>query len=137
MLKEMVKKYREEKYDLNCAESIIYAANEEYDLNLSNETLKVMSGFGGGMGIGHICGVITASVGVIGVMFTEISGHKSPRVKEMTQEFINNLQDKLGYIKCDDLKKEYTNVKKCTLMIETGAEILEEIILKEKQNKIL
>ncbi len=31
-----------------------------------------------------------------------------------------------------DLKKEYINVKRCTLMIETGAEILEGIILKEK-----
>ncbi|WP_160688524.1 C-GCAxxG-C-C family (seleno)protein [Clostridium sp. C2-6-12] len=137
MLKEMVKKYREEKYDLNCAESIMYAANEEYDLNLSRETLKVMSGFGGGIGIGHICGVITGAAGVIGVMFTEVSGHKSPRVKEMAQEFISDFQEKLGYIKCDDLKKEYINVKRCTLIIETGAEILEEIILKEKQNKIL
>lgn len=137
MLKEMVKKYREEKYDLNCAESIMYAANEEYDLNLSKETLKVMSGFGGGMGIGDVCGVITGAVGVIGVMFTEVSGHKSPRINEMSQEFISNFKSKLGYSKCDDLKKEYTNVKRCTLMIETGIEILEEIILKEKQNKIL
>lgn len=29
------------------------------------------------------------------------------------------------------LKKEYKNVKKCTLIIETGAESLEKIILKE------
>lgn len=137
MLIEMVKKYREEKYDLNCAESIMYAANEEYDLNLSKETLKVMSGFGGGIGTGDICGVITGAVAVIGVMFTEVSGHKSPRVKEMAQKFISNFQDKLGYIKCDDLKKEYTHIKRCTLMIEKGAEILEEIILKEKHNKIL
>lgn len=132
MLKEMVKKYRNEEYDLNCAESIMYAANEEYDLNLSKETLKVMAGFGGGMGIGDVCGVIAGAIGIIGVMFTEVSGHKSPRVKAMTQEFISKFHEKLGCIKCDDLKKEYINVKRCTLMIETGGEILEEIILKEK-----
>lgn len=132
MLKEMVKKYRAEEYDLNCAESIMYAANEEYDLNLSKETLKVMSGFGGGLAIGDVCGVIAGAIGVIGVMFTEVSGHKSPKVKEMTQEFIKRFQDKLGYIKCIDLKNEYTNVKRCTLMIEAGAEILEEIICKEE-----
>lgn len=133
MLKETAQKYRKEEYDLNCAECIMYAANEEYDLNLSKETLKVMSGFGGGMAIGDVCGVITGSIGVIGILFTEVSGHKSPKVREMTKEFINKFEEKLGYNKCVDLKKEYVNVKKCTLMIETGADILEEIILKEKQ----
>lgn len=133
MLKETAQKYRAEEYDLNCAESIMYAANEEYDLNLSKETLKVMSGFGGGMATGDICGVITGSIGIIGIMFTEVSGHKSPKVREMTKEFINRFKEKLGYTKCIDLKKEYVNVKKCTLMIEVGADILEEIILKEKQ----
>jgi C_GCAxxG_C_C family probable redox protein len=133
MLKEVAKKYRTEEYDLNCAECIMYASNEQYDLNLSKETLKVMSGFGGGMSTGDVCGVITGSIGVIGIMFTEVSGHKSPKVREMTKEFINKFKEKLGYTKCVDLKKEYVNVKKCTLMIEAGADILEELILKEKQ----
>ena len=53
-------------------------------------------------------------------MFTEVSGHKSPIIKEMTREFIERFKEKLGYIKCVDLKKEYINVKKCTLMIEMG-----------------
>ena len=132
MLKETVKKYRTEEYDLNCAESIIYAANEEYNLNLSQQTLKVMAGFGGGMSIGDVCGVVTGAIGVIGIIFTEVSGHKSPIVKEMTKEFIKRFKEKLGYIKCVDLKKEYINVKRCTLMIEMGAEILDDIILKEK-----
>jgi len=132
MLKETVIKYRKEEYDLNCAECIIYAANEEYNLNLKEETLKVMAGFGGGMATGDVCGVITGAIGVISVMFTEVSGHKSPKVREMTIELINDFKEKLGYIKCVDLKKEYADVKRCTLMIETGAEILENIILKEK-----
>ena len=70
MLKETVKKYRAEEYDLNCAESIVYAANEEYNLNLSQQTLKVMAGFGGGMSTGDVCGIVTGSIGIIGVMST-------------------------------------------------------------------
>jgi len=132
MLKETAKKYWTEEYDLNCAECIIYAANEEYNLNLSQQTLKVMAGFGGGMATGDVCGVVTGSIGVIGIIFTEVSGHKSPIVREMTREFIKRFNEKLGYIRCVDLKKEYINEKKCTLMIETGAEVLESIILKEK-----
>lgn len=132
MLKEIAKKYWTEEYDLNCAECIMYAANEEYNLNLSEQTLKVMAGFGGGMATGDVCGVVTGSIGVIGIIFTEVRGHKSPIIKEMTREFIRRFNEKLGYIKCVDLKKEYINEKKCKLMIEIGAEILDDIILKEK-----
>lgn len=134
MLKETVRKYRKEEYDFNCAESIMYAANEEYDLNLSKQTLKIMAGFGGGMAIGDVCGVIAGAIGVIGIMFTEISGHKSPIVSEMTREFIKRFDERLGFIKCIDLKKEYIGVKRCTLMIEEGSEILETIILERKDN---
>ena len=59
MLKETAKKYRTEEYDLNCAECIMYAAMNEYNLNLSKETLKDYDGFGGGMATGDVCGVIT------------------------------------------------------------------------------
>jgi len=95
-----------------------------------------MAGFGGGMATGDVCSVVTGSIGVIGIMFTEVSGHKSPIVKEMTREFIERFKEKLGCIKCIDLKKEYINVKRCTLMIEIGGEILEDIILKEKHKYI-
>lgn len=47
MLKEIVIKYWDDKYDLNCAECLIYASNEEYDLNLSKDALKTMAAFGG------------------------------------------------------------------------------------------
>jgi len=55
MLLEVVKKYYGEKYDLNCSETILYAANEEYGLNLSKETFKTMAAFGGGMAIEATC----------------------------------------------------------------------------------
>lgn len=132
MLKETAKKYWTEEYDLNCAECIMYATNEEYNLNLTEQTLKAMAGFGGGMATGDVCGVITGAIGVIGIMFTEVRGHKSPVVREMTREFIYKFKEKLGYIKCIDLKREYKDVKRCTLMIEIGTEILENLILKEK-----
>lgn len=133
MLKEVAKKYWAEEYDLNCAECIVYAANEEYDLNLPEEALKAVSGFGGGMATGDVCGVITGAIAVIGIMFTEVSGHKSPKVRAMTREFIKNFKEKMEFIKCIDLNRKYTDRvgRKCSLMIETGADILEDIIKKE------
>ena len=52
MLVDLVNKYYDKKYDLNCAECMLVAANEEYDLNISKQTLMTMASFGGGMAIG-------------------------------------------------------------------------------------
>ena len=43
MLKETAKKYWSEEYDLNCAECIMYAANEEY-INIKRCTLMIEMG---------------------------------------------------------------------------------------------
>lgn len=63
----------------------MHATNEEYNLNLSEKTLKVIAVFGGGMATGDVCRVITGSIGLIGIMLTEVSGHKNPIVREMTK----------------------------------------------------
>ncbi|SFC43293.1 C-GCAxxG-C-C family (seleno)protein [Clostridium uliginosum] len=133
MLKEMVKKYWNDEYDLNCAECLIYAANEEYDLKLSHETLKTMAAFGGGMAVGDVCGVISGSIAVIGIMFTEVSGHKTPAVRDMTREFIKIFKERLGSNNCIELRKQYRKSEDgCIVMVETASEVLEKIIQKGK-----
>ncbi|EES47908.1 C-GCAxxG-C-C family protein [Clostridium botulinum] len=139
MLKETAIKYWDDKYDLNCAECLIYASNEEYDLNLSKDALKTMAAFGGGMAIGDVCGVISGAIAVIGIMFTDISGHKSPIVKKMTTEFINKFKNKLGSNNCIELRKEYRKSKKegtCIVMVETAADILECIVNRDNNSKL-
>jgi len=134
MLVERIKKFYDVEYDLNCAETIIYAANEEYDLNLSKDALKTMAAFGGGMAIESVCGAATGAIAVIGIMFTEISGHKSPRVKELTQEFMSEFEKALGTLECDKLKEEYREDEvRCLRMVETAGKILEDIITREKR----
>ena len=109
MLVDRIRKFYEVEYDLNCAETIIYAANEEYSLNLSKYALKTMAAFGGGMAIESVCGAATGAISVLGIMFTEISGHKSPRVKELTKEFMNRFENKLETLNCSKLKELYRN----------------------------
>ena len=131
MLLETAKKYWDkEKYDLNCAECIMYAANEEYNLNLSKETLKTLAAFGGGMGSGCTCGTLVGAAAVIGVMFTEVSGHKSPQVRAMIQEVIRRFKAEMGYVDCRDLKGKITNKEErmCTHMIEVTSTILDDVI---------
>ena len=48
---ECIEKYYID-YNYNCSETLIHAANEYYGLNLDEESMKMMSGFGGGMFVG-------------------------------------------------------------------------------------
>lgn len=133
MLMDKAKKFYSKEFDLNCAETMIYAANEEYDMNLSKETLKTMAAFGGGMAIESVCGAITGSLAVLSILFTRDRGHESERVKNLTKEFFAEYQQQLNTYNCDELKAEYRNEnERCWIMIEKAAETLDKIIIREK-----
>ena len=129
MLLETTMKYYDKKYDLNCAECILVAVNEEYDLNISKETLMTMSAFGGGMAIGSTCGAATGAIAALGIMFTKERGHNSPHVREMTSKFLNEFNMKMNSLDCISLKENYYDLEnRCSKMMMVSAELLQEII---------
>lgn len=133
MLVEKAKKYYSQAYDFNCAETILYAANEEYSMNLTKETLKTMSAFGGGMAIESVCGAITGALAVISILFTIERAHESERVKNLTKEFFYKFYEILETNNCAELKAKYRDEeKRCWKMIEAASIILDEIIIREK-----
>jgi C_GCAxxG_C_C family probable redox protein len=132
MLMEKINKYYTKEYDLNCAEVMIYAASDEYNMKLKSETLKTMSSFGGGMGIESVCGAITGSLAVIGILFTKEKAHEGERVKNLCKEFFEKFEVKLSTNNCGSLKAKYRKEDiGCRIMIETAAEILDEIVIRE------
>ena len=134
MLLETTRKYYDKKYDLNCAECILVAANEEYDLNISKQTLMTMASFGGGMAIGSTCGAATGAIATLGIMFTDDRGHNSPHVREMTGKFLSEFNSRMETLNCIPLKeKYYDSEKRCLKMMKVSAEVLEEIINEYKQ----
>lgn len=136
MLVEKTRELYDKKYDYNCSECILRAANEVYDLNLSNQTVKAMSAFGGGMAIGSVCGGATGAIAAIGIMYTEDRAHNSPQVNWMTSEFMQNFHMKLGSLQCYDLIAKHRNSEddRCIKMMEAAAETLEEIVEKYKDD---
>lgn len=139
MLIDKVEKYYDKEiYNLNCAETIIYAANEEYNMNLSKDTLKSMAAFGGGMAIESVCGAITGSLAVIGILFTIEKAHEGEKIKQLANEFFYEYQQKLNTINCKELKDEYkTDELRCSIMVKTAAIILDNIVQKETINNLI
>ncbi|MFA5523066.1 MAG: C-GCAxxG-C-C family (seleno)protein [Tissierellales bacterium] len=128
MLKNLlIKGYgKEQKY--NCAEKILYGANEIYNLGLGKETMKLAAGFGGGMGVESTCGTLSASVMVLSKIFVKDTAYES-NIKEITREFINRFKNEMKSIDCAPLKVEYRNEEKgCDDVIIKAAEILDDIV---------
>ncbi|NGX99214.1 MAG: hypothetical protein G4V63_29660 [Candidatus Afipia apatlaquensis] len=136
MLLDKAKKYYDKSYDLNCAETILYAANEEYNMNLSKETLKTMAAFGGGMAVEGVCGAVSGALASLSILFTNERGHESDRIKKLTTEFFTKFREALGNENCRELKPKYRNDEiRCTVMIETAAKILDEMVTREQNHK--
>lgn len=132
MLLENIDKYYGKSYDLNCAETILYAASSEYGLNLSKETLKTMAGFGGGMAVETVCGALTGAIAVLGVMYTKERAHESTKMKILTQELYTRFVEKLGTENCGKLKLNFrTEEARCSFMVKIAGEILEDIVNRE------
>lgn len=132
MLKELIQEGYGVKEDLNCAETILYAANQVYHLDLNSDSLKLAAAFGGGMGIESVCGVLAGSLMVLGRLFIKETAHKHPEIKELSKELFDTFQKEMGDILCKPLKDNYrTEEKKCREVILKGAEILDKIITRE------
>ena len=73
MLKEVAIKYYRMGY--NCAESIIRAGNEVYDLGLHDKDMNMTAAFGGGFQIGDVCGALSGAACVISSRYVETKAH--------------------------------------------------------------
>ena len=107
MLKQLILNGYGEKEDFNCAEKILYGANEAYQLGMTKEAMRMAAGFGGGMGIGSVCGVLTACVMVLSHLFVKENAHESQRIKVLTQELFSEYQREMEELLCEPLKDRY------------------------------
>ena len=132
MLVELIKNGFGEKEDLNCAEKVLWGANYAYNLGLDRESLKLASGFGGGMAIEDKCGVLTGAIMALGKIFVVERAHESEKIKELTIELFEEYQKEMKSINCQPLKDMYrTEEQKCRIVILKAAEILDRIVSRE------
>lgn len=132
MLLDSVKKYYDKSYDYNCAETILYAANEAYKLDLDKKALKTMAAFGGGMAIEETCGALTGALAVLGILYVKDKAHESDRIKELTKEYFKKFKEKLSTDNCKKLKELYRNDEiRCSRIVFAAAEALDEMVSRE------
>lgn len=127
----------------NCAQAIVRIYGPEHGLSVL-DALKVSCGFGGGMRRGDTCGAVSGALMVLGLHYgpKDVSDTSAKNnVYSRVTEFCRRYESRCGYINCRDLlgcdisteegmkKARKNNLFKtvCPRMVETAAEILEEM----------
>lgn len=118
--------------DLNCAESILKAANTAYKMKLNKTSLKLAAGFGGGMGIESTCGALTGSIMILSHLFVKKRAHESQYIGDLSKEFMEIFYIRMSTIDCKNLKEKYSDPEtQCRPIVQEAALILEQIIDRE------
>ncbi len=128
MIRDRVRTYYVEG-DMNCAEAVLHAANDEYGLGISDESFKLIGGFGGGLGCGSICGALTGGIAAIGQQTIETKAHDAKMLKERCAALVKDFNDRLGTDNCEELKARYrTEDSRCLEIVLSAADALDEIL---------
>ena len=135
MLKDCYEKYYYDQ-NYNCAETMIRAANEYYDLGLHDRDMIMLGGYGAGMQTGNTCGAILAAVSVLSMKYVEQKAHESSDIRPVTTAFIREFNKRYGSILCKDIKPQSFDPKfRCKKTIETACDILEEVLEEYEKTK--
>lgn len=128
MLGEKARKYYSED-NFNCGEAVLLAANEEFGLGLKEEDVKLVAGFGGGMGRGGTCGALAGALAVLGRKYISTKSKETEGFRERCAAFADEFEKELGSLECSSVKAKYhTDEDRCAAAVEKAADILEEFI---------
>jgi len=136
MLKDLIEKY----YftgNYNCAETILHAANEYYGLDLPEREMKLVSGFGGGMQTGNVCGALLVAISVLSLRYVEAKAHESAAIKPVTTLLTERFLDTLnGSLLCREIKPAYFREGvRCLATVQAACDVLEQVIREYEEAK--
>lgn len=128
MLRDVAQKYYNADY--NCAESIVHAGNEYYNLGLSDHDMRMTAAFGAGLQVGDLCGALTGAACVISAKYIEVKAHDQKKeLHDVTLRLVRLFQERLGSRVCSQIKPVHFNKEtRCFETVTLAADVLEEVI---------
>ncbi|TWH51793.1 C-GCAxxG-C-C family (seleno)protein [Sporomusa sp. KB1] len=118
----------------NCAEAIVRAFRDAMQLDISDEALRMASGFGGGLGhAGCLCGALTGSIMVLGMLQGRENKEQSREpIYTSSHEFHNLFREKFGATCCRILNSHpfdsKEHLRNCIKITGNTAECLSDFI---------
>ncbi len=134
-IKDLYSKYYYDQ-NYNCAETMIRAGNEYYELGLHDRDMIAFGGFGAGIQTGNTCGAILSAVSILSMRYVEQKAHESADIRPVTTALIRKFNERYGSVLCKDIKPQsFQPDIRCKHTIETACDILEQVIAEYDQEK--
>ena len=133
MLKDHLAKYYFDG-NYNCAESVLRAANDYYELGLHDRDMILVGGYGAGIQTGNTCGAILGAVSVLSMKFIEKKAHESDNIKPVTTLFLEKCHARFeNTLLCAPIKEaNFAEGVRCLKTVESACDLLEETIKEYK-----
>jgi len=128
MLKDLLPKYY---FDMNynCAETILRAGNEYYNLGLHDNDMKLVAAYGAGIQCGNTCGAILAGASILSMKYVEAKAHESADIRPVVNKMIRKFSEAYGSTLCKDIKPQsFKPEYRCQKTCETACDIIEATI---------
>lgn len=110
----------------NCAEAMLRGIRDTYGLPIAEESLNLVSAFGGGMGCGRLCGAVAGAVAALGAMLVEDQAHQTPGFGDRCAALVERMVKELGSDQCSDLKpRHYQEDLRCQQVVKQAAQAFE------------
>ena len=103
MLKDLIGKYYFDG-NYNCAESLLRAANDYYQLNLHDQDMIIIGGFGAGMQAGLTCGALLSAISVLSYKYIEAKAHESADINPIVNRLLADFTRRMESIVCAEIK---------------------------------
>lgn len=135
MLKEHIGKYYFDG-NYNCAETVLRAANDYYNLGLHDRDMILVGAYGAGIQCGNTCGAILSAAAVLSMKYVEAKAHESEDIKPVVTAMMQKVQERLGNTLCAEIKPVFFAPEvRCLKTVETACDILEEVIAEYEATK--
>ena len=135
MLKDIIGKYYFEQ-NYNCAETILRAGNEYYDLGLHDRDMIMVGAYGAGIQCGNTCGAILSAAAILSMKYVEAKAHESADIRKVGTNLIRKFNMRYGSTLCKDIKPQsFKPEYRCLKTVETACDILEEVIKEYEEAK--
>ena len=115
----------------NCAESLIRAANDYYQLGIEDRDMILFGGYGAGIQCGNTCGAMLAAVAVLSLRYIPAKAHESADITPVVNLFAERFQKKMGTgdLLCSRIKPlHFQEGFRCRATVAAACDLLEQVI---------
>lgn len=122
--------------ELNCAETVLKALGERYNLQLTGEETKLISAFGGGV-CGGVCGALCGALAAMGKFHVYACAHQTGNFVDSCREFVAFFQEKMGDLTCEALHETYSTAEEgCLETVMRTLDLYDEYRAKEEKARM-